>query len=74
MSENNALQTYEIETSFTFTGVFKVQAKNEQEARDLIENHCGLVIGGEIHSSLPEETVDWDFDTHPLKETLELMN
>jgi len=74
MSEKNVLQSYEIETSFTFTGVFKVKAKNEQEARDLIENHCGLVLGGDIHSSLPEEIVDWNFDNHPIKETLDLMN
>ena len=30
---------------------------------------CGLVMGGDIHTDLDDDEVDWDFDTHPYKET-----
>ena len=31
------------------------------------KKRCGLVLGGEIHSSLPNDEVDWEFDVHPEK-------
>ena len=57
-------QIFEIETAFTFTGTFSVKAKSEEDARKAIEKHCGLVLGGGIHSTLPEDEIDWDFTMH----------
>jgi hypothetical protein len=58
---------YEVPVSFVFTGTFKVKAENMQQAHEYVDKHCGLVLGGDIHSSLPEDVVDWDFDMNPEK-------
>lgn len=58
---------YKIRTQFVFDGNFIVKAKNGKEAIENIENHCGLVIGGDIHSALPEDEIDWEFPVHPVK-------
>ena len=59
-----AKKTYNIKTSYTFDGVFKIKAENRKQAIEHVNNHCGLVIGGNIHSSLPDEDVDWEFNVH----------
>ena len=53
---------YQVPTRFVFTGVFTVEAENREEARQKVMDSCGLVMGG-------DDEVDWDFDTHPYKET-----
>ena len=52
-----------------FTGVFTVEAENREEARQMVMDSCGLVMGGGIHTDLDDDEVDWDFDTHPYTET-----
>ena len=56
---------YAVKTGFIFTGTFFVKAENKAGAKEAVEKHCGLIIGGAIHSSLPVEDVDWDFPIHP---------
>lgn len=58
---------YQIKTKFIFEGTFTVKAESKQEARELVEKHCGLVIGGDIHTSLPSDEIDWNFSVHPQK-------
>lgn len=58
---------FEVKTQFVFTGVFKVKADNRQQAKEYVDKHCGLVLGRNIHSSLPDEDIDWDFAMHPEK-------
>lgn len=60
---------YQVPTRFVFTGVFTVEDENREEARQKVMDSCGLVMGGGIHTDLDDDEVDWDFDTHPLKET-----
>lgn len=60
---------YQVSTRFVFTGVFTVEAENREEARQMVTDSCGLVMGGGIHTDLDDEEVDWDFDTHPYMET-----
>jgi hypothetical protein len=62
------MKQFEVKTRFVFDGVFKVKALNRQRAEELVQKHCGLVIGGDIHSSLPSENIDWDFPVHPEKQ------
>ena len=65
------MEEFEIPTKFIFDGVFKVKAKSLSQAIEYVDKHCGMVIGVRgIHSSLPEEDVDWDFPCHPEKEIL----
>jgi hypothetical protein len=58
---------YEVDTRFVFSGKFFIEAENTEQARECVDKHCGLVIGGNVHSTLSEEEVDWDFDVHPDK-------
>ena len=53
--------------TFQFSGEFEIEANSPKQAQEFAEKHCGLVIGGDIHSSLPYEDVDWVFPTHPEK-------
>lgn len=52
---------------FVFSGEFYIKANSQEEAEEFAQKHCRLVLGGDIHSSLPNEDVDWDFDVHPDK-------
>jgi hypothetical protein len=63
------MATYRVKTRFTFAGTFFVRAGSKAEAKRLVEENCGLVLGGGPHSSLPETDVDWDFPVHPEKKT-----
>jgi hypothetical protein len=56
---------YAVKTRFVFGGTFYVEAEDKAQAREYVEKHCGLVLGGNIHSSLPYEDVDWHFLIHP---------
>ncbi|MDL2310118.1 hypothetical protein LJC39_03265 [Parabacteroides sp. OttesenSCG-928-B22] len=58
---------YTVKTQFVFEGVFHVKAESREQAREFVGKHCGLVIGGDIHSTLPDEDVNWNFDVHPKK-------
>lgn len=42
-----------------------MEADSRTEARELVMKECGLVMGGNIHTTLDDEEVDWDFDIHP---------
>lgn len=66
-------KTYQVETRFEFTGTFEVKAKSKQEAIEYVQKHCGLVIGGDIHSSLPDEDINWEFPVHPKKVIVSIM-
>jgi hypothetical protein len=61
------MPTFKVKTQFIFTGEFTVKADNRQQAKEYVDKHCGLVIGGDIHSSLPYEDVEWNFPVHPEK-------
>jgi len=62
------MQTFIVPTKFIFDGVFKVQAESVEQAVAIVEDSCGLVRGGDIHTAgLDDDTVDWEFDRHPEK-------
>jgi hypothetical protein len=63
------MATYRVKTRFIFTGAFFVRAENKKEAKRLVEENCGLILGGGPHSSLPSSDADWDFPLHPEKKT-----
>ena len=58
-------KVYRVRMQYIFEGVFDVVADNKEEARQKILQNCGLVMGGSIHSTLPDEEVNWAFSTHP---------
>ncbi len=58
-------EKYIVETKFVFKGFFEVSAESKEDAREKIMN--GLVIGSDIHSSLCDDEINWDFNVHPTK-------
>jgi hypothetical protein len=61
------MRRYAVKTRFAFNGTFFIAARNKGEAKEFVEKQCGLVLGGNIHSTLPGDGVDWDFLIHPEK-------
>lgn len=59
---------YKVKTRFVFEGIFSVEAESRQEAKELVLKDCGLVMGSNIHTTLDDEDVDWNFDMHPTTE------
>jgi len=60
---------YEVPTRFIFNGTFTIEADSPAQAKEFVHKHCGLVIGGNVHTTLNDEDCDWDFDGHPEKIT-----
>ena len=58
-------RVYRVRTRYIFEGVFEVVVENREDARQKVIHDCGMVMGGNIHSTLPDEDVNWAFDTHP---------
>jgi hypothetical protein len=62
---------FRVTTILAFSGTFTVKADNQEQAREKIMKHCGLVIGN-MHTTLPTDDIDWDFSTHCEKEIISI--
>lgn len=62
---NTKEKKYTVKTKFVFNGEFYITAESKEQAKEYVMRHCGLVLGGNIHTTLPDEICDWNFDTHP---------
>mgnify|MGYP000970798855 FL=1 len=58
-------KVYRIRTQYVFEGVFDVVAESREEARQKVIQDCGMMMGGTIHSTLPDDEVNWAFSTYP---------
>ena len=67
-------QRFLVYTEYVFDGVFDVVAESKEEARQKVLQNCGLVMGGSIHSTLPDDEINfssnalnnlWAFNKHP---------
>lgn len=45
---------YIVRTQYIFEGVFEVVVENREDARQKVIHDCGMVMGGNIHSTLPD--------------------
>lgn len=61
------MKQYRIKTKFIFEGEFIVTAENKSQAKEFVEKHCGMTEVRGVHSSLPDDTIDWVFPIHPIK-------
>ena len=61
-------KVYRVRTQYFFEGVFEVVAESKEDARQKVLQNCGLVMGGSIHSTLPDDEINWAFDIHPNKQ------
>ena len=60
-------KVYRVRTQYVFEGVFDVVAENKGDARQKVLQDCRLVMGGSIHSTPPDDEINWAFDRHPKK-------
>ncbi len=69
-------KVYRVRTQYIFEGVFDVVADSKEKARLKVLQNCGLAMGGSIHSTLPDDEINfssnalnnsWAFDRHPNK-------
>ena len=60
-------KVYRVRTQYIFDGVFDVVAGSKEDARQKVLQNCGLVMDGSIHSTLPDDEINWAFDRHPNK-------
>ena len=57
---------YKVRVRYAFEGTYTVAAGSCEEAKRVVEEDCGLVLGGNIHTTCNEEEVtDWNFGIHP---------
>ena len=58
-------KVYRVRTRYIFEGVFEVVAESWKEARQKVIRDCGMVMGGNVYSTLPDEEINWAFSSHP---------
>ena len=58
-------KVYRVRTQYIFESVFDAVAESKEDARQKVIQNCGIVMGGNIHSTLPDEEINWAFSTHP---------
>lgn len=66
------MNEYKIKMSFIFTGDVTIKADGKLQAMEYAVNHFGFVIGGDLHTTLSLDTIDWNFPVHPEKEIKEI--
>ena len=59
------MKKIEVNVRYLFEGTYTVAADDRNEARTMVTRDCGLVLGGNIHTTLDDDDVDWEFDVHP---------
>ena len=69
--EDMERKVYRVRTQYVFEGVFEVAATDREEAERKILEDCGMVMGRGVHSTLPDEQINWAFDTHPEERIIE---
>ena len=60
-------KVYRVQTQYIFEGVFEVVAESKEDAQQKVLQNCGLVMGGSVHSTLPDNEINWAFDRHSNK-------
>ena len=59
------MKKIEVKVRYLFEGTYTVAANDRIEARTMVTRDCGLVLGGNIHTTLDDDEVDWEFNVHP---------
>lgn len=57
---------YDVRVRYAFEGTYKVVAEDRDEAERIVTEDCGLILGGNIHTTRDDDEVtDWRFSSHP---------
>lgn len=64
---------YDVKVRYAFEGTYTVTAEDREEAQRMVKEDCGLVLGGNIHTTRDDDKVtDWNFNIHPESQILSL--
>lgn len=56
------MKRYDIRVRYSFEGTYTVAAEDRDEAKRTVNDDCGLVLGGDIHTTRDDdEVLEWDF-------------
>lgn len=58
-------KVYRVRTQYIFEGVFEEVSESREDTRQKVIQDCGMVMGGNVHSTLPDEEINWAFSMHP---------
>lgn len=57
---------YDVKVRYAFEGTYTVVAEDRDEAERRVTEDCGLVLGGNIHTTCDDDEVTgWKFGSHP---------
>ena len=59
------MEKYDVKVRYIFEGTYTVAAEGRKEAEAMVTEDCGLVLGGNIHTTRDDDEVDWNFSCHP---------
>ena len=46
------MKRYDIRVRYSFEGTYTVAAEDRDEAKRMVNDDCGLVLGGDIHTTV----------------------
>ena len=55
---------YDVATTFTFKGEFRVYADNEEHAKRMVEEQCDMRYG-KVDTEIPLNEIGWNFGIFP---------
>lgn len=58
---------FKARVQFVFEGEIEIIADNKELAKEYIQKHTGLCLGGNIHTTMPDDEIDWNFSHHAEK-------
>ncbi len=57
------MEKYDVKVRYIFEGTYTVVAEDREEAESMVAEDCGLVLGGNIHTTRDDDEVTaWKFD------------
>lgn len=60
------MKKYDVKVRYAFEGTYTVAAEDRDKAKRMVSEDCGLVLGGNIHTTRDnEEVLGWNFGIHP---------
>ncbi|MCE2615718.1 hypothetical protein LO761_02160 [Bacteroidaceae bacterium 14-104] len=62
---------YRARTLYVLKVYLRSQPQTERKPNGKILEDCGMVMGRGVHSTLPDEQINWAFDTHPEERIIE---
>ena len=56
-----------------YTKLLRVKASSRVEARQMVQDNCGMVLHSGIQTTLEDDVIDWNFSCHPDKKIVSVV-